>query len=233
MDFKTLSREELLNLHHSAAKDERASHARLIAALKENIRRELFKEMGYRSLHEFVVHELHYAGGAAFRRVSAAYAALDLEKVSHEPVETKIEKGTLSLSSLSHVNRLLKQERHTARRHVHLKEKRAILKAIEGKSEREAEKSLTAFSSQALTLPLKKTRMVAVTQTQTRLELMVDDKLYQEMEEAMHLLSHVNPRMDHLELFSSRPFPRNKTATGGTKVKMGQSVKTKVSAPLP
>ena len=46
-NLRALSRAELLKYHRQATQNERTASAQLIAALKENIRRELFKEMGY------------------------------------------------------------------------------------------------------------------------------------------------------------------------------------------
>ena len=49
--------------------------------------------------------------------------------------------------------------------------------------------------------PQKNSVMKVLTSKKSRLELVVDDGFNAEMEEAMHLLSHVNPQMDHGKLF--------------------------------
>jgi len=195
--LRFMSREKLLTYSRKATADERSAHARLIAALRENIRRQLFKEMGYRSLHAFIVQELGYDGGSASRRANAAYAAMELETVSD--VKKQIASGDLSMSSLSHVNQLFKQEKYEAKRKVGLKEKKKILQAVSGKSEREVQKSLSQFRT--VPLPKFKSREEVISRTQTRIEMQVDDQFYAEIQEAMNLLSHVNPRMDHLELY--------------------------------
>jgi len=201
--LKIMSRNELLQYHRSAAQKERSASAQLIAALKENIRRELFKEMGYSSLNLFIMQELHYESGPASRRANAAYAVLELEranaKISSEPLEKKIERGELSVTSLGHINRILKQERYVAKRSINMNEKKQILKAVLGKSERDAQKNLTQF--QSAPLPKWKSREQIVSRRETQITMLIDDNFYQEIQEAMHLLSHVNPTMDHLKLY--------------------------------
>lgn len=96
MNLKNLSNTELHLQCQFLAKKERLATADMLWHLKENQKRMLFAEMGYRDLKEYCVKELKYSEGSAWRRISAMRLLAEIPEL-----ESKIQSGDLNLSQIS------------------------------------------------------------------------------------------------------------------------------------
>lgn len=121
----------LLDTKHLVAR-EREITLKLLHHLKEIERRRLFSDLGYGSLFEYIVKELGYSEPAASRRLHATRL---LKELPH--IEKKISDGSLSLTNLSLVGQLFKNEDIQDPQ-----EKKEILEKIENTTKRECEKEL-------------------------------------------------------------------------------------------
>jgi hypothetical protein len=166
MKLGDFSNEVLLEKTQSLAQKERALTLEVLSHLLEIERRSLYAEIGYSSLFEYAVKELKYSESAAQRRISSMRLIRDLPEV-----ESKIESGKPSLSSLSQAQVFFLQEKIEA--------KLEILTSLEGKSTREVEKELVSRSSEPEKLIPEKLR--AVSETHTELRLLLDDALLKDL----------------------------------------------------
>jgi hypothetical protein len=176
MNLSDFSNEVLLDKTQSLAQKERALTLEVLSHLREIERRSLYAEIGYSSLFEYAVKELKYSEGAAQRRISSMRLIRDLPEV-----ESKIESGKLSLSSLSQAQVFFRQEK------IEAEAKLEILTSLEGKSTRDVEKELVSRSSEPAKLIPEKLR--AVSETHTELRLLLDDALLKDLEELKCLLA--------------------------------------------
>ncbi|OYZ13527.1 MAG: hypothetical protein B7Y39_17390 [Bdellovibrio sp. 28-41-41] len=71
MKLKHISSEDLHAKTKSIAEKERLTTIEVLWHLRENERRMLYAQMGYRDLKEYCVKELKYSEGSAWRRISA------------------------------------------------------------------------------------------------------------------------------------------------------------------
>jgi hypothetical protein len=176
MKLGDFSNEVLLEKTQSLAQKERALTLEVLSHLLEIERRSLYAEIGYSSLFEYAVKELKYSESAAQRRISSMRLIRDLPEV-----ESKIESGKPSLSSLSQAQVFFRQEK------IEAEAKLEILTSLEGKSTRDVEKELVSRSSEPAKLIPEKLR--AVSETHTELRLLLDDALLKDLEELKCLLA--------------------------------------------
>lgn len=132
MNLRHLTDKALLADTRLLVAHEREISLKVLHHLKEIERRRLFADLGYPSLFEYTVRELGYSEPSAARRISAARLLKDMPEIAK-----RIENGTFSLTNLSLVSKLFKNEDITD-----VVAKKEILKQIEGTTKKECEKVL-------------------------------------------------------------------------------------------
>ncbi|MBF0314059.1 MAG: hypothetical protein HQK52_11640, partial [Oligoflexia bacterium] len=116
----------------SVVAEERTKTHLIIANLREIDRLQLFRDLHYPSLFEYVVHELGYSEGAAHRRIVATRMTVELPAL-----DKKIEKGEITLSNINLVKQFINKEEIRQP-----EEKMALLNLVQGKSGNEAKEEL-------------------------------------------------------------------------------------------
>lgn len=147
------------------ADHERAGLHGVLHHLYEIDRRRLFAQLKYSSLFAYVTTELKYSDDAAIHRISAMRLMKELPEI-----ESKIAEGALSLTNLSLAKKLFRKKTHSKQ------QKMAVLKRIEAKSTREAQKIVYEI------LPEMKKREVGYSD--------FDDDLKAKLERVRGMLAH-------------------------------------------
>lgn len=181
MNLTKLTDEILLSTTQNLARTERELTIRVLHHLREIERRLLFAKLGFASLFEYCVRELKYSEGAAQRRISSMRLLKTLPEL-----EEKIEKGTLSLSTLSQAQVFFRQEKVET-----TKAKKDLLLTLENKSFREVERELVNKASVPEKLAKEKIRPVSATHTE--LKILIEESVLKEIEELKNLLARSIP----------------------------------------
>jgi hypothetical protein len=129
VNLQKLTNDQVLVGAKKWADHERAGLHGVLHHLHEVERRRLFSLLKYPSLMAYAVSELKYSEDAAVRRISAMRLMKELPEI-----ETKISSGDLTLSNLGLAKRMFRNRPHSKDQKI------ALLKKIEGKSAREAQK---------------------------------------------------------------------------------------------
>ena len=127
MNLKHLTDKTLLNDARKLSLEERRLSSQLLYHIREIEKRKLFSDLGYSSLHQYLVMELKYSDGAASRRVKASRLLEQLPKLKEKIID-----GSLSLSNISLAAGFFKNEKIESP-----KEKADILSQIENKTSRD------------------------------------------------------------------------------------------------
>lgn len=139
MNLKNISVNQISSLTNSqlhqqtlyAAETERKSTMEALRHLRENEKRLLFAEMGYKDLKEYCVKELKISEGSAWRRISAMRLLREIPEV-----ETQLKSGMLNLSQIAMARTHFKEVNSS------LDEKKEILCSLENQSTRATERIL-------------------------------------------------------------------------------------------
>ena len=121
-------------------REEKEITLKVLRLLREVEKRRLFAKRGFSSLFEFAVKELAYSESAAGRRISAMRLIKEIPSV-----EEKIQDGKLNLSTANKVAPFFCEEKKL-NRECSETTKEQILQKIEGKSQREVERTLVELS---------------------------------------------------------------------------------------
>jgi len=134
MNPKTLSDDDLWTRTRTLATEERRVTLEVLRHLREVEARGLHYDRGYPSLYEYVVRELRYSEGSAYRRIQAMRLLREIPEV-----ESKIEQGSISLTTVTKI------QSHC--REAPMEIKRSLLFAMEGKSSREVDQAIAESST--------------------------------------------------------------------------------------
>lgn len=151
MNLKHLTDKVLLTDTRILVANEREISLKVLHHLKEIERRRLYSDLGYSSLFEYAVKELGYSEPSANRRINSARILRDIPEIGK-----KIEDGSLSMTNLSLVSQLFKNEEIKD-----LAAKKEILSQIEGATKSECEKVLKSLAPPAELPPEKVKRVTA------------------------------------------------------------------------
>jgi hypothetical protein len=184
MNLQTLSNNELLNQTKIKVSKERELTLEVLHLLREVEKRRFHLELGHGSLFEFCVRELGYSEAAASRRISAMRLIGEIPEV-----EEKIQAGTLSLSNVAQAQRFFQAEKKTDNAYSK-EQKRDVIKTLENKSAREAQKELIKISPASVN-PQERQRVVNVDRIEMRFTMGKD--LQAKLERLKSLLSHKIP----------------------------------------
>lgn len=167
---------------------ERTLLADIIALLKEIDRRQVYLELGYPSLFEYLVRGVGYSEGAAQRRIDAARLMADLPDL-HE----RVMRGAIKLNQAAMIQKASREVLRLQRRVVSIDEKREILKRLEGQTHAESQKIVASF----LALPGQyETRQATQADGSVRIEVTLSREVYEKMIHAQERLAHVLPTGD-------------------------------------
>ena len=180
MSLHSLSDRELFEKIRSLSQDERRITSEVLHGLREVARRRLYAKYGYDSLFSFLVKELRYDEASAYRRV---YAIRVMDAVPE--VEQALENGKLSIATVAQAQTFFQQEKKRSAP-VSLEKKREILKSLEGRSKREAEKIL---AKEAPETP-KPDQERVINENQTEIRFVADPGLLEMLKCVQALVSH-------------------------------------------
>lgn len=181
---------QILNDIHRLVKSERKLLKQILLSLREIEKRKIYAKMGYSSLFIFCTRELKYSEAAAQRRIDAMRAIQSIPEIAE-----KIERGTLSLSTVSLAQRTIRQEQKIA--NINIKQKRSIFNKVENKTKAQAEKILAKDFPQMV--PPDKTKQL--TENQCQIQFIADQELSDKLEKIKNLYSHKNVSPTYNELF--------------------------------
>ncbi len=140
MDLRKVSDQILLANMKNLASQERVLYTEVLHHLREIQRRRLFADLGQPSLFAYCVNILKYSNGEADRRIKAVAMIREMPAI-----EEKIVSGELSLTNVAKAKEFFNQEGKVAP--MKPEAKLELIKKLENKSTREAEKILLAESS--------------------------------------------------------------------------------------
>jgi hypothetical protein len=188
-NLKSLSNDVLLETTHTLVAEERKLTTKILWHLHEIQCRRLYAEKGYGSLFEYAVQSLGYSDAAAGRRIAAMRLLVEVPEI-----EPALEKGKVSLSTLSTIQHFIQRKEEPVSR----EEKKELVFALQGKSRRECEKELARLDPVAA-MPVEKERVLSPTQTEIR--FVADDSLIEKLKAIRELDAHVQKDPTYLELF--------------------------------
>jgi 5-methylcytosine-specific restriction endonuclease McrA len=113
-------------------------------------------------------------------------------------VESKIEAGEICLTTASQVQNFLKLE-EKGQKAYSAEQKLELLETCSGKSTREVERELATRNPQSV----KREVVRAVNESQSRMNLSVENELIGKLDKIKGLLSHVNPNMNYEQLLEA------------------------------
>ena len=195
IEIKTLSSSVLFDQTQVLVREERRIGVGILNRLREIGRRHYHLELGYSSLYTFLTGELKYPEATAYRLVST----VEIMRAVPE-VENKIRNGDLSVSTISQVQSYIKAQGRENSLTFTIEEKKEILKAVEGQSSREAEKTLVSLHPEhPLNVVEEKARPVAG--NQTLIQLLADDELMKMLSRIKDLSAHQDWNPSYADLF--------------------------------
>lgn len=190
--LRSLSDEKLHSKVKWLTREERNLLTPILHLLREVEARRLFSSMGYQSLFEYAMKECGYSEDQAARRISAMRLLKELPEI-----EEKISSGELTLSNLNQAQTLFRSEKKLDNSFSR-EEKLEVIKSLENKSRREAERIVLSRSSQPEALKPEKIRPIS--QNLNEVKCSVSDEVLSKIEKLKGLLAHSNPNISLAEL---------------------------------
>ena len=185
MNLKHLSRDELLSETRRRVSAEKDATLALLECLRELDGRKTYLEMGFASLHEFVIQDLGLSEGSAHRRISAARLLAQIPEL-----KPALEEGKLNLSSLTMAQSAFRKSSYS------ISEKKEILKELESAPKREVERKLSALCPESP----KPDQVRAISATHSELKLTVSEEMLRKLDRLRELLAHTHSQASVSEL---------------------------------
>ncbi len=185
MNLNSLSDQVLLSATEKLAHDEREILIAVLAHLCEIERRRLYCDLGFSSLHAYAVKQLRYSDDQAARRINAMRLIKDLPDVAE-----KVQSGKLSLSNASSAQTFSKRTAMSPEK------KRELVKKLENKSTREAEREMAAINPQAV----RKDSVRSVSEETIEIKFSAPRNLEAKLNQLRGILAHKHPRLTLAEL---------------------------------
>jgi 5-methylcytosine-specific restriction endonuclease McrA len=204
MNLKNLSNSELHLQTVSKANCERLATLEVLWHLRENERRLLYAEMGFRDLKEYCVKELKYSEGSAWRRISAMRVLKEVPEI-----QEKIQSGNLNLTQISLARRHFREVKSS------LPEKREILLSIENQSIKSTERILCERSPESLTSRPEESER-PVSGQKLEVTFILDEDLQKDLREIEILLGKPYSKLELFKLMTKRTLvelQKNRTKT--------------------
>lgn len=220
-----LTDEELLRETKNLVHMQRKTLVQIIDHLIEVQRRRLYAELGYSSLFKYLVFELKYSEGAAWRRISAMKMSVKVPEV-----KGMIQSGQLSLGVLAKTQSFCKE--------LDRKETEKVIEKVKDKTQDGADLELLKLVPDGEKIK-KRDREVRQTDTETRLHITLKNETLEKLEKfkALKKLSAgkaIDLLLDDalLAFEKSLEVERKFKASINTKEKRGRSISRKVQKKL-
>ena len=193
MNLNKLTDQSLHQLLQDFVRQERTLVTKVLEHLQEVERRRLYSDFKRSSLFDYAVKELGYSEDQAHRRIQA----MRLMKTLPE-VKEKLNSGALSLTNAAKAQGLFRRASQSFEiRPMNNKSKLAVLKSIEHKSTRDAERELLKFQPQDV---VPADRQKTVSPSHTELKVVLDQKTMAKLEEVRALLGPKGVDLSHDQL---------------------------------
>lgn len=172
----------------SLAGQERELLCEIIQTIQEVYRHKVHLELGYTNLFNYLVEEIGYSNGSAYRRIEAARLVTEIPEMLEE-----IKSGDLKLTQVSLVQQAAREKSKTSSLPVTTQDKLEIIKQITQKNREQSQQRVAAFFD----LPIKEqTKSVVQADESVRIELTIPKDLFDEMKQVQALISHAVPTPD-------------------------------------
>jgi hypothetical protein len=182
---KILTDESLLQTIRSRAKTEQQLTLEVIELIQEVMRRQLYLQLGFGSLFDFVTKDLGYEPASAMRRISAVRLIQQIPEV-----KTKIQNGSLKLTVVAQAQSFFKKEEAATGNKLKPEQKKQILQNLENKSSREAELELVKLRPESVK---HSESLRPLTEEFTEIKFVITSDLKTKITELQNLLSHQLP----------------------------------------
>ncbi len=192
MNLRSLSNFELHQSTVSGAEQERSRTINVLWHLRENERRMLYAEMGYRDLKEYCVKELKYSEGSAWRRISAMKLLKEVPEA-----EAKIQSGGLNLTQVVMAQAHFREVKAT------LPEKMEVLREIENQTGKITERVLAERKPEDW-IEAPKEMEKAKRGGGLEITLVLDEELQKDLEEIQTLLGKPSSKLELLKLMTKQ-----------------------------
>jgi hypothetical protein len=149
------------------------------------MRRQLYLQLGFGSLFDFVTKDLGYEPASAMRRISAARLIQQIPEV-----KTKIQNGSLKLTVVAQAQSFFKKEEAVTGNRLKPEQKKQILRNLENKSSREAELELVKLRPESVK---HSESLRPLTEEFTEIKFVITSDLKTKITELQNLLSHQLP----------------------------------------
>ncbi len=223
MKLKHLSNQELHLQTKLAADKERLSTIEVLWHLRENEKRMLYAQRGFKDLKEYCIKELKLSEGSAWRRISAMRLLKEIPEV-----EAKIQNGNLNLTQVSMMNAHFREVKATQ------SEKQEMVASLANQTTKIterilAEKKPDGFVSKPVEIekPIKGNK--------TEITFIIDAELQKELEEIQLLLGKPLSKLELFKMMTKQTLenlkkearraqsPRSQTALTESKLGLKQS----------
>jgi len=199
MNLKTISNDDLHFKTKTLAERERLTTLEVLWHLRENDRRMLYAQMGYRDLREYCVKELKLSEGSAWRRISAMKLLVEVPEI-----ENKIEAGVLNLSQLALARTHFREVKATPT------EKRDLLSCLENQNARSTERILAERKPEDF-VPKAVESEKPVRGNKVELTLILDEELQAQLEEIQILLGRRHSKLELFKLLAQEKLEKLKS----------------------
>lgn len=184
-DIKQVTNQEIIAELKRLSEQEKLLVNRSIDLLREVEERRIYLKMGYPSLYEFCITELHYSEGASYRRI----AAMRLIKAVPE-IKEKAEAGKISLTAMAQAQSYFKRKENELTP-INKTAKLELLSKLEHRSSRECEREILKLDPKSH----RPDRVVAKTEHLTEIRLTVDNDFMAALDKLKDLLSNKHPEL--------------------------------------
>lgn len=182
--IKILTNSDLRAVAEKMAGRNRELDALLIEHIAEIADRRVFHEWGFSSLYDYLTRELKYSGSAAYRRMQAAYALLQIPELKQD-----IALGSLNLTQICSAQTAIKFEQKN-NGPVTLAAKRELFTALRHKNKRETEKVLDEkFENRPTVHPVERHRA----DDSVELSIRLPEETFEKLSRLKELYSHMIP----------------------------------------
>lgn len=179
MNLKHLTDQQLVLDLKTYVCEERSLLTKVLYHLKEFEVRKLYSSLGHSSLYDYACKELKYSQDQAYRRISAMRLLKEIPEISKQ-----IDSGRLSLSNISQAQRFF-NEFKVNKAELNKTQKLTVLKKLEDKSVREAQKEILKLSPIKF-LPQESKKQIAP--TKVHVNFIMEEALEQKLDEVKSLL---------------------------------------------
>ena len=198
MTLKNLSNDELHLKTKTAAEKERLTTIEVLWHLRENDRRMLYAQMGYRDLKEYCIKELKFSEGSAWRRISAMKLLMDTPEI-----EAKIQLGELNLTQISMAQTHFREVNATQ------EERKEILTALENQTSKSTERILAERKPEGFT-PKPEVTEKAIKGRKVEVTLILDEEMQNQLDEIQTLLGRSYSKLELFKMMTDETLKKLK-----------------------